>query len=243
MASGAPMVINADDELLVTADYDNLVKCGFFSISDYRALACEFMNLGDGITREGTDVRLKTPTDSFNFYLSAVGEHNVRNAVQAIAAAEDQSISILQTAERKLASAETQEEAIQKRAASMNEREKNFEEGVKTNYQKWNFPEIFPEKKKKIPIVGDVFSKSYLDRVYYWAAGFVETLQKLIKENTQKKKELDQTLEEQETLKKQMDAVMARLGGKYGEAKEFETWKIAKDAQKKQSDRSQGIRR
>lgn len=172
--------------------------------------------------------------------------------IQAVAKAENQAISVYQTADRTLAAAEEKqaearklESAAKEKKAELDKREQTMNEGLNINLRKWNLPDPRPAERKKLPILGEVFTVDYLNRVYDWAAGLVAKVSKLMTENTEKKKELDKTLEEQKSLRTRMSSTLDRLDLKYGEAKQFEEWKRLRDIQKKTRDQEpdRGVKR
>jgi hypothetical protein len=138
---------------------------------------------------------------------------------EIINAANVQAASILQEAEQK--------------KAALDEREKTMDEARNTKLTGWDFPGYLPKEHKKIPLLGDVFSMDYLNRVYDWVAGFVDKVKSLITENESTKKELSKKLKEQVSLNTKISYALDRLDGKYGDAKQYEHWKALRDQETK----------
>lgn len=164
-----------------------------------------------------------------------------KKAAEITARAENEAVSIYQTAERQQEAADKREaeavqknKALDKREKELDGRERTMNEGLNTTLKKWGLPGYAPAECKKIPLIGEVFTVDYLNRVYDWAYGWVKQVSKLITENTAKQKELDQKLARQDALTNQVELSLDRLNGKYGQAKQFEEWKTLQDAQRRQ---------
>ncbi len=91
MKENAPLVINIDNDMLSEVKYSNLITCGFNEKAMYRAVNWDISN-------DGTTVEIKTPKDSFEFFIPVIGTHFISNALQAIAAAEAVGINARQAA-------------------------------------------------------------------------------------------------------------------------------------------------
>jgi hypothetical protein len=138
------------------------------------------------------------------------------------------------------ASAEKERAELDKREKAQHEREKEFFRGRDEGLKKWKMPDLDKNEYKKIPLIGDVFLASYFDRVQSWAAGLVQRVQKLIADNKQQGKDLEEEKTRTESLNKSMSLALARLDGKYGEEKEFGEWKRQRDAERHTTNKSKG---
>jgi len=128
------------------------------------------------------------------------------------------------------------EKEIAEREKQQDKREREFEAGrsiVTGNMdKKFNLPGIANGEHIKVPLVGDVLKWSYFEKVKNWAVGLVKELKKLMEENQELNTELKNNV-------KISNELVKRLDGKYGEAKEFEAWKTAKNAQRIAQERKQ----
>jgi hypothetical protein len=150
---------------------------------------------------------------------------------RAIAVAEDRALSVYQTADRTLAAAEEKAAESKRKQSELEKHENAMNEGLNANLKKLKIPEPLPADIKKIPLIGEVFTVGYLNRIYDWAAGLATKVLTLMAENMEMKKRMAHKEKELDKTLIQMRGSLDRLDLKYGEAKQFEEWQTAKTAQ------------
>jgi hypothetical protein len=139
--------------------------------------------------------------------------------------ARQEAARIREEARRMKEAAATGETALKKK-------EEAFNAGKDTVLKKWGMPGFYDDEKITSGILKKEtagFKHSYFDRVYSWAAGLVQRASRVISEYTAKKKELDQQLEIQKKITAEKGHELARLQGKYGDAKEFAEWQAERN--------------
>jgi len=132
--------------------------------------------------------------------------------------------AVYKKAEAALSEAKQQAKKNSQIEKEMINREKTMNEGRNAGLKKWDFPEYGTGEYKKLPVIGEVFTMGYVNKVFDWCSGFVGKLIKLIADNEAKKKELDRRLAETEACNGKLNLAIERLEGKHGQKKLLEQY-------------------